>query len=210
MSPPPICLVIQISIPLWMPIAIAMCQPKAAWALQRTIGHGLRVQRDQNLWSCNDQKGYSPEDQFLWAYIPKNSNSLSHFPMSHEYPTHLRQKCPSHLSQKCSIPISHHILTSHFIYVWRFSHHVKHHVPAVFVLPHSLHNVCTMLFISFLSVENLHTDFLPFTSYVPGKFSSTCSNVTQSLNWFCWSIRNYAVPYKDDLIQQRFLLLIFL
>ena len=31
------------------------------------VGHGSGVQRDRNPWSCEDRKGYSPEDQ--WFFV---------------------------------------------------------------------------------------------------------------------------------------------
>ena len=70
------------------------------------------VRRDQNLWSCDDWKGHSPEDQCFLSIAPKNSNSLCH-------------NCPTHLSHKCPIPISHHVLTSHFNMCGNF-HHNEH------------------------------------------------------------------------------------
>ena len=30
------------------------------------VGHGSGVQRDRNPWSCEDRKGYSPEDQYFF------------------------------------------------------------------------------------------------------------------------------------------------
>ena len=41
---------------------------------QLAVGHRSGVQRDQNPWSCEDRKGYSPEDQCF----PKNNNILCH------------------------------------------------------------------------------------------------------------------------------------
>ena len=46
----------------------------------------LEVMRDRNLWSCNDRKGYSPEDHFL----PNETASC------YDCPTHLSHKCPTH------------------------------------------------------------------------------------------------------------------
>ena len=46
----------------------------------------LKVMRDRNLWSCNDRKGYSPEDHFL----PNETATC------YDCPTHLSHKCPTH------------------------------------------------------------------------------------------------------------------
>ena len=95
------------------------------WSCAQT--HGSGVQRDRTPWSCEDRKGYSPEDQCFLSISPKkNSNSLCHncpthlsckclthlshkclTHLSHKCPTHLSHKCPTHLSHKCPIPISH-------------------------------------------------------------------------------------------------------
>ena len=67
------------------------------------VVHRLGVQRDRNLWSCDDQKGYSPEDQQFFEHISKRNSSL----LCHNCPTHLGHKCPTHtimphpLSDKC-------------------------------------------------------------------------------------------------------------
>ena len=42
------------------------------------VGHESGFQRDRNLWSCEDQKEYFPEDQCFWAYLPKNKDLLCH------------------------------------------------------------------------------------------------------------------------------------
>ena len=58
----------------------------------------------QNPWSCNDWKGYSPEDQCFLSLSPENSNSLCHncpTHSSHKCPTHLPFNCPTHLTHKC-------------------------------------------------------------------------------------------------------------
>ena len=42
--------------------------------------------------------------------------------LSHECPTHSSHECPTHSSHKCPILISHYVLTSHFMYVWKIEH----------------------------------------------------------------------------------------
>ena len=37
------------------------------------VVHRSGVQRDQNLWSCNDRKGYSPEDQQFLSIFPNKT-----------------------------------------------------------------------------------------------------------------------------------------
>ena len=44
------------------------------WPHSQAVGHGSGVQRDRNPWSCEDRKGYSPEDQYFLSISPKNSN----------------------------------------------------------------------------------------------------------------------------------------
>ena len=84
------------------------------WSHPYIVGHGSGVQTVRNPWSCDDRKGYSPEDQcFSSIYLPQK---ITHFAIT--APPH---KCPTHLSHECPIPISHYVLTSHFMYVWKLS-----------------------------------------------------------------------------------------
>jgi len=57
-------------------IFIALWMPSESWAHKQAIGREwscplcsrpqVGVQRDRSLWSCNDRKGYSPEDQSIF------------------------------------------------------------------------------------------------------------------------------------------------
>ena len=66
---------------------------------------------------------------------------------SHECPTHSSHKysshkCSTHLSHECPTPISYYVLTSHFMYVWKF--HKNEHRCGSWCWcpppPHSTHN----------------------------------------------------------------------
>ena len=74
----------------------------------------LGVKRVQNLWSCNDRKGYSPEDKQF-------HNSIL---LCHNCPTHFSHKCPTHEVINTPIPMSPSCLTSHFMGVQIF--HLVH------------------------------------------------------------------------------------
>ena len=37
------------------------------------VVHRSGVQRDRNLWSCDDWKGYSPEDQHFLSIFPNET-----------------------------------------------------------------------------------------------------------------------------------------
>ena len=67
------------------------------------VGHRSGVQRGRNLWSCDNQKGYSPEDQQFFSIFP-NETAACH-------------DCPTHSSHKCPIPMAQLCLTSHFMCV---------------------------------------------------------------------------------------------
>ena len=58
-------------------------------------------------------KGFCEEPhRKLWAVhacLNNSCNVLSH-------------KCPTHLSHECPTPTSYYVLTSHFMYAWKFSH----------------------------------------------------------------------------------------
>ena len=64
---------------------------------------------------------WGPERVLLWRPVFM-SISITYIVLCHNYPTHLSHKCPTHLNHKQPILISHYVLTSHFVYVWKCSH----------------------------------------------------------------------------------------